>query len=54
MSREKGGLLIRSIEQLYEVSKRTASDDLRQLEAREVLKRVGTTGKGTHYRLKGQ
>lgn len=39
---------------LVQVSKRTASDDLRWLEKAGLLERVGTTGKGTHYRLKGR
>ena len=35
--------------QVFQVSTRTASSDLSQLEVRGLLERVGTTGKGTHY-----
>jgi len=40
--------------QLYKVSKPTASRDLDELCRLQVLKRVGTTGKGTYYVLKGK
>ena len=52
--REKGRITNAEVQQLYQVSKRTATDDLRQLETRGLLERMGTTGKGTHYRAKGQ
>ena len=33
--------------------KRQSTDDLKELEDKEILERVGTTGKGTYYILKG-
>ena len=41
-------------QQLVEVKKRTASEDLRQLEEKNVFERVGSTGKGTYYKLRGR
>ncbi len=41
-------------QQLVDVKKRTASEDLRQLEEKNVLERVGSTGKGTYYKLRGR
>lgn len=39
-------------QELTEVKKRTASDELRDLEERNIFERVGSTGKGTYYKLK--
>ena len=39
---------------LAQVKKRTASEDLRQLEEKGILERVGSTGKGTYYRLRNK
>lgn len=41
-------------QQLVEVKKRTASEDLRQLEEKNIFERVGSTGKGTYYKLRGR
>ena len=41
-------------QRLYEVSKRTATNELAELERRGLIERVGRTGRGTYYRLKGQ
>jgi len=41
-------------QELTEVKKRTASEELRDLEERRIFERVGSTGKGTHYKLKGR
>jgi ATP-dependent DNA helicase RecG len=35
----------------FNASKRTASRDLEEMVAKGILERVGTTGKGVHYRL---
>ena len=35
----------------FSVAKRTASLDLSELVAAELIERIGTTGKGVHYRL---
>jgi len=41
-------------QELFGVKKRTASEDLRELEAKGILERVGSTGKGTYYKIKGK
>ncbi|KAA0227140.1 transcriptional regulator [candidate division KSB1 bacterium] len=41
-------------QELVGVKKRTASDDLRELEEKNIFERVGSTGKGTYYKLKGR
>ena len=52
--REKGKSTNLAYQQAFSVSKRTASNELRNLVDRGVLVRQGTTGKGTYYILKGQ
>jgi ATP-dependent DNA helicase RecG len=52
--KDKGRITNGEYRQLFQVSKRTASDELSQLEMKGLLERVGTTGKGTYYRLKDQ
>jgi ATP-dependent DNA helicase RecG len=37
---------------LFGVSKRTASHDLSQLESMGLIEQIGTTGKGTYYRIR--
>jgi ATP-dependent DNA helicase RecG len=39
-------------QELFGVKKRTASEDLRELEEKGILERVGSTGKGTYYKIK--
>jgi ATP-dependent DNA helicase RecG len=41
-------------QELFGVKKRTASEDLHELEAKGILERVGSTGKGTYYKIKGK
>lgn len=41
-------------QELVGVKKRTASDDLSELEEKNIFERVGSTGKGTYYKLKGR
>ncbi len=41
-------------QELTEVKKRTASEELRDLEERNIFERVGSTGKGTYYKMRGQ
>jgi ATP-dependent DNA helicase RecG len=41
-------------QELLGVKKRTASEDLHELEAKGILERVGSTGKGTYYKIKGK
>lgn len=51
--KEKGRITNREYQELYGVRKRQATDDLKELE-KEILERVGVTGKGTYYVLKGR
>jgi ATP-dependent DNA helicase RecG len=51
---ETGKNTNKKYQEICEVKKRQATDDLRQLEDKEILKRVGTTGKGTYYIIKGR
>lgn len=51
--REFGKITNSEIQKAFGVSKRQASEDLASLEARGVIERRGTTGRGTHYVLKG-
>ncbi len=37
----------------FDLKKRQSTDDLKELEIKGILARVGTTGKGTYYILKG-
>ena len=52
--KEKGKITNREHQELCEVKKRQTTDDLKDLEDRGILERVGTTGKGTYYVLKGR
>jgi ATP-dependent DNA helicase RecG len=52
--KEKGRITNKEYQEICEVKKRQASEDLGLLEAKGVLERVGITGKGTHYILKGR
>ena len=48
----KGRITNAEYQQLCKVSKRTASGGLSELRTKGLLERMGTTGKGTYYRLK--
>ena len=51
--RAKGKITNSEFQALASIGKRQATTDLADLEQREIIFRVGTTGKGTHYILKG-
>jgi ATP-dependent DNA helicase RecG len=51
--RAKGKITNSEFQALASIGKRQATTDLSDLEQREIISRVGTTGKGTHYILKG-
>ena len=51
---EKGQITNSDYQTLYSVKKRQASEDLRELVEKELVVKIGSTGKGTHYVLKGQ
>ncbi|MBM4084213.1 MAG: transcriptional regulator [Planctomycetes bacterium] len=53
-AKEKGRMTNREYQKVFQVSKRTASEDLSQLESKGLMVRMGTTGKGTYYRLEGR
>ena len=50
-AKEEGSISNASVQQLTEVSKRTASRDLSALEEQGLLRRIGETGKGTRYEI---
>jgi len=52
--KEKGRIMNAEYQKLCGISKRTASNDLSNLETTGILERVGTTGRGTYYQLKEQ
>jgi len=52
--KEKGRITNKEYQELCEVSKRAASENLRILEGKNILDRIGVTGKGTYYILKGK
>lgn len=52
--KEKGRITNKEYQDLCEVKKRQTTDDLKELEDKGILERVGTTGKGTYYVLKGR
>lgn len=49
--KEQGKITNIEYQGLCDVKKRQASDDLKSLQALNVLEKIGTTGKGTHYVL---
>jgi len=51
--KEKSRITNKQYQDLYGVGKRQASNDLNDLEKRQVLKRIGKTGRGTYYILRG-
>lgn len=52
--KEKRKVNNKEYQKLYGLKKRQASDDLKQLETKGILHKVGTTGRGTYYVLKGR
>jgi len=51
--KEKGKITNLEYQKLFGVSKKTASRDFENLVTKGLIERVGTTGKGTYYILKG-
>jgi len=51
--KEKGRITNTEYQEISHIKKRQASNDLKELEEKGILKKVGITGKGTHYLLKG-
>lgn len=52
--KEKRRITNKEYQQLCNVRKRQATDDLKELEGKGIFERVGKTGKGTYYVLKGR
>ncbi|HEC92017.1 MAG TPA: transcriptional regulator, partial [Candidatus Atribacteria bacterium] len=50
--KKEGRITNRKYQDLFEVSKRTASDELKEIKEKNIFERIGTTGKGTYYILK--
>jgi len=48
-----GRITNKEYQEKFGLKKRQSTDDLKELEDKGVLKRVGTTGRGTYYILKG-
>jgi len=51
--KEKGRITSKEYQGICNIKKRQATDDLKELEKIGMLKRMGTTEKGTCYILKG-
>jgi ATP-dependent DNA helicase RecG len=51
--RDKGKITNNEYQQICSVKKRQTTDDLKELENMKIFERIGTTGKGTYYKLKG-
>ena len=51
--KEKGRITNREYQELNSIKKRQTSEDLAFLEDKGILEKIGTTGKGTYYILKG-
>lgn len=52
--KEKGKITNKEYQKLCGVKKRQATNDLKELESKGIFERIGTTGKGVYYTLKGQ
>jgi ATP-dependent DNA helicase RecG len=50
---KENGKITNTEYQKFGMKKRQATDDLKELEAKGILEKVGTTGKGTYYILRG-
>lgn len=49
----EGRITNKEYQKKFDLKKRQSTDDLKELELKGILARVGTTGKGTYYILKG-
>ncbi len=52
--KEKGKITNKEYQKICNITKRQSTDDLKELEYRGIFERIGITGKGTYYILKGQ
>jgi predicted HTH transcriptional regulator len=51
--KEKGKITNKEYQENFGLRKRQASDDLKCLETKKIFSKIGTTGRGTHYILRG-
>ncbi len=51
--KHKGKITNREYQTICSVKKRQTTDDLKELENMKIIERIGKTGKGTYYKLKG-
>jgi ATP-dependent DNA helicase RecG len=51
--KEKGKITNKEYQELNNIKKRQTSEDFAVLEDKGILEKIGTTGKGTYYILKG-
>ena len=51
--KEKGQITNKEYQELCKVKDRLATKELKDLVTRDIFKKIGTTGKGTHYIIKG-
>lgn len=51
--KEKGQITNKEYQKNFGLKKRQATDDLKELESKEIIKKIGTTGRGTYYVLRG-
>ena len=52
--KEKGEITNTKYQEICGVKKRQATDNLKYLTDKKILERIGITGKGTYYVLKGR
>ena len=50
----EGRITNKEYQKKFDLKKRQSTDDLKELEVKGILTRIGTTGKGTYYVLKGR
>ena len=51
--KENGKITNREYQAICSVKKRQTTDDLKEHENMKIIERIGKTGKGTYYKLKG-
>jgi len=50
--KEKGKITNKDYRELFDVSKRTVTNDLEELVQKNLFEKIGTRGKGTFYKIK--
>ena len=51
--KDRGQITNKEYQENFGLKKRQATDDLKELENKEIVKKIGTTGRGTYYVLRG-